>query len=456
MLQDAVAAAGIADLLDEVLSVDQVGVFQAGPGGLSSGHRAVWRIAIAVLSGQRLGCARCGIVRLPKHLGQSGRSAGSCACPARPMRVIHDLAALPTLLGLAAAKPAERRPVTAPLPIGSPMSWRRPNGCAASRRRTPLLESEALNALVGGRCCSSPSRCSAPARSSSAAPTTRSRCAAAGVVAYSSGNHAQGVALAARLLGIPATIVMPADAPRDQARRHPGAGRRGRDLRSRRATIARGDRPRDRRPTGAVLVRPYDDPLIMAGQGTLGLELAEQAAGIGGQAGCGPGLLRRRRPGRRLRRGADAPRPRHRDPRGRAGGLRRHGPLARGRLANGERAPAPARSATRLLAPMPGELTFAVNSRLLAGGRGRDRPQVAAAMRLAFRHLKLVVEPGGAVASPRPLPAGSRRADRTIGSSCPAATSTRSCSRGCWPGRASGRPETPALAAPRLASARRR
>jgi threonine dehydratase len=89
------------------------------------------------------------------------------------------------------------------------------------------------------------------------------------VVAYSSGNHAQGVALAARLLGVPATIVMPADAPRVKLDNTRELG----------ARVVTYDRLRESREeigaaiaaeTGAVLVRPYDDPLVMAGQGTLG------------------------------------------------------------------------------------------------------------------------------------------------------------------------------------------
>ena len=100
----------------------------------------------------------------------------------------------------------------------------------------------------------------------------------AGVVAFSSGNHAQGVAAAARLLGIPATIVMPADAPRVKMRNTLAPGRRSRRIRSpaRKPRVDRGtDSPGQR---GAVLVPSFDDPDIIAGQGTVGLEIAEQAA----------------------------------------------------------------------------------------------------------------------------------------------------------------------------------
>jgi threonine dehydratase len=98
---------------------------------------------------------------------------------------------------------------------------------------------------------------------------------AAGVVAFSSGNHAQGVALAAQLLGLPATIVMPSDAPAVKLAATRGYG----------ATVVLYDRQRQDREAiarqlaserGATLVPPFDDPLIIAGQGTIGLELLEQ------------------------------------------------------------------------------------------------------------------------------------------------------------------------------------
>jgi hypothetical protein len=152
------------------------------------------------------------------------------------------------------------------------------------------------------------------------------------VVAYSSGNHAQGVALAARLLGVPATIVMPADAPRVKLDNTRELG----------ARVVTYDRLRESREeigdaiaaeTGAVLVRPYDDPLVMAGQGTLGLEIAEQAEAAGRAARRRGSVLRRRRAGRRLRHRAPRAQPGHGRHRRRARGLRRHQALARGRPA---------------------------------------------------------------------------------------------------------------------------
>jgi threonine dehydratase len=136
--------------------------------------------------------------------------------------------------------------------------------------RTPLVESEALSALAGVRLLlkAEPLQRTGSFKlrgAYNAIAATRPKA----VVAYSSGNHAQGVALAARLLGVPATIVMPADAPRVKLDNTRELG----------ARVVTYDRLRESREeigaaiaaeTGAVLVRPYDDPLVMAGQGTLG------------------------------------------------------------------------------------------------------------------------------------------------------------------------------------------
>src|SRR4051794_1543682 len=150
---------------------------------------------------------------------------------------------------------------------------------------TPLLESLLLNDYLGGRLLvkaevlqrtGSFKFRGAFNRISLIPQDERSR----GVVAFSSGNHAQGVAAAARLLGIPATIVMPSDAPAIKVSNTRGWG----------ATVVLYDRWKEDREaigtrismeTGATLVRPYDDPQIMAGQGTIGLELAEQADAAG-------------------------------------------------------------------------------------------------------------------------------------------------------------------------------
>ena len=163
---------------------------------------------------------------------------------------------------------------------------------------TPLLESPLLNDRLGGRLLvkaevlqrtGSFKFRGAFNRISLIPEAERAR----GVVAFSSGNHAQGVAAAARLLGIPATIVMPSDAPAIKVGNTRDWG----------ARVVLYDRWKEDREaigarisaeTGATLVRPYDDPYIMAGQGTIGLELADQSKAAGAQldavlAPCGGG-----------------------------------------------------------------------------------------------------------------------------------------------------------------------
>ena len=218
----------------------------------------------------------------------------------------------------------------------------------------------------------------------------------AGVVAYSSGNHAQGVAAAAALLGVPATIVMPEDAPAIKLANTRGYG----------AEVVLYDRFTEVREEicaeiaarrGATIVRPFDDPAIIAGQGTCGLEIARQAAALDAELDavlicCGGGGLTA---GCALALAELSPRtaiytvePEAFDDTARS--------LAAGaRVAND---PAARSFCDALLAPTPGELTFAINRRLVTGGLSVGDAEVAAAMAYAFRTLKLVVEPGGAVA----------------------------------------------------------
>jgi threonine dehydratase len=264
-------------------------------------------------------------------------------------------------------------------------------------RRTPLLESDVLNELAGGRLLLK-AEClqRTGAFKLRGAYNAISQLAGRAVVAYSSGNHAQGVAAAARLLGVPATIVMPADAPtiKIESTRALGAEVRLYDrFREVREEIGAEIAAR----TGAALVRPYDDPQVIAGQGTAGLEIAEQALELGPRPDaalicCGGGgltagcalALAERLPGIEIR----TAEPEGFDDTDRS--------LAAGeRLAN---APGSASICDALLAPMPGELTFEINRRLLAGGIAVSDAEVRRAMALAFLHLKLVLEPGGAVA----------------------------------------------------------
>lgn len=218
----------------------------------------------------------------------------------------------------------------------------------------------------------------------------------AGVVAWSSGNHAQGVAAAARLLNMPATIVMPAGAPAIKVANTRALG----------AEIVAYDRYTQSREEiatalskerGAVLVPSFDDPHIIAGQGTAGLEIMEQASDAGAAIGqllvcCGGGGL--------VAGIATAIKDVQPDVAIYSVEPQAFDDTARS-LASGQRetVPSDARSiCDALLAPSPGELTFPINKALLAGGLSVTDDQVRAAMRFAFQSMKLVIEPGGAVA----------------------------------------------------------
>jgi threonine dehydratase len=217
----------------------------------------------------------------------------------------------------------------------------------------------------------------------------------AGVVTHSSGNHGQAVACAAAAAGIAATIFMPRDAPRVKA---DATARWGAEIRrynrdtDDREGLARAHAER----TGAALVPPFDDPRVIAGQGTLALELAEdaRAAGLalddllvctggGGLiAGCAL-AMEGASPSTRLW----CVEPEGWDDTGRS--------LAAGeRLAN---PPGGSVLCDALLAKTPGKLTFEVNRARLAGGLAVTDAEVFSAIAFAFLHLKLVVEPGGAV-----------------------------------------------------------
>ena len=272
---------------------------------------------------------------------------------------------------------------------------------AGVARRTPLLAGTPLDELTGGRILvkvESLQRTGsfkirgAYNRLVQLGPDER----AAGVVAFSSGNHAQGVAAAAAMLGIRAAIVMPADAPRAKLEGTRALG----------AEIIQYDRERENREAiasslaaerGATLVPAFDDPYIIAGQGTVGLELMEQARELDATPdqvliGCsGGGLVS-----------------------GSALAIRELSPNTevlcvepagfddtRRSLEAGHRMSNAmgARSiCDALLSPSPGVLTFALMRELLAGGVTVSDAQVQAAMAWAYRHLKLVIEPGGAVA----------------------------------------------------------
>ncbi len=212
-----------------------------------------------------------------------------------------------------------------------------------------------------------------------------------GVVAFSSGNHAQGVALAARLLGIPAAIVMPGDAPVAKLAATRGSG--AEVILYDRATMNRSEIAQataDER--GATLVPPYDDPAIIAGQGTTALELIEETGpldllfvctGGGGllsgcalaAVGCSPGIGVY---GVETEAGDDWVRS-----------------LAAGHPVS---IPVPDTICDGMQTQAPGTLTFPIVRALCAGVVTVSDDDVRAAMRFAFARLKLVVEPSGAAA----------------------------------------------------------
>ncbi|MBI5321000.1 threonine/serine dehydratase [Bradyrhizobium sp.] len=216
-----------------------------------------------------------------------------------------------------------------------------------------------------------------------------------GVVAFSSGNHAQGVAAAAKILNMQATIVMPADAPLSKRERTKSYG----------AEVVLYDRDREDREAiaggiaskrGATLVRPYDDPFVIAGQGTAGREIAEDMAA----RGLVPDIVVAPASGGGLIAGvATAVKSRFPDAEIVVAEPKGYDDHALS-LKAGHREPHPAAARTicdALMAAMPGELTFSINSKLLARGVSASDEEVAAAVAFAYRELKLVVEPGGAV-----------------------------------------------------------
>jgi threonine dehydratase len=217
-----------------------------------------------------------------------------------------------------------------------------------------------------------------------------------GVVAFSSGNHAQGVAAAASQLGVPAIIVMPEDAPRIKIENTRALG----------AEVTLYDRYREDREAiaraiardkGYLLVPPYDDPAIIAGQGTIGLEIAEDMARIG----LAPDIVLAPCSGGGLISGiATAVKARCPDARVFACEPARFDDTARS-LAAGQRLENSGNEKSicdALLSKSPGEITFAINRKLLSGGLAATDEEALAAVAFAARRLKLVVEPGGAIA----------------------------------------------------------
>ena len=218
---------------------------------------------------------------------------------------------------------------------------------------------------------------------------------AAGVVAYSSGNHAQGVAAAARLIGMRATIVMPSDAPAAKRRRTEALGAEivpyDRDSEDRAAIAERIAAER-----GATLVPPYDDPLIIAGQGTIGQEIVEDLHALGLSPEIvlvglsGGGLAAGTALG--IKAGAPAAQIYGVEPEGFDDTLRS---FKSGRRESNARMSGTICDA--LMSATPGALTFPITQKLIGQGCTVSDDEVARAVRYAFEELKLVVEPGGAV-----------------------------------------------------------
>jgi threonine dehydratase len=267
--------------------------------------------------------------------------------------------------------------------------------------RTPMLTHAALDRHTGGRILIKPEVLQRTGSFKLRGATNALRRLAEtalpnGVVTHSSGNHGQAIACAAAALDIPATIVMPADAPAIKREATSFWG----------ATIISYDRATENREaiaqaiaaqTGAVLIPPFEHPDVIAGQGTLALELAEDAAAAGFSmdavlvctgggglvAGCALALSDVS-PATQIY----AVEPEGWDDTARS--LR-----SRQRERNDMRG---SKFCDALLTPTPGELTFSINSRLLSGGLVVTEDEVRTAIAFAARHLKLVVEPGGAVA----------------------------------------------------------
>jgi threonine dehydratase len=271
---------------------------------------------------------------------------------------------------------------------------------AAVAIRTPLVNSPVLDALLGARVFLKAETLQrtgsfkfrgAYNKISSIAPEKR----AGGVVAYSSGNHAQGVAHAAALCNMPAVIVMPSDAPKAKRERTAALGAEvvqyDRDTEDR-AAIARDIAAK----RGAVLVPPFDDPFVIAGQGTAGCEICEDLDKLGlkpdvavvGASGGGliAGIalaMKARVPGVKFYSA---------EPEGFDDTLRS--------FRSGRRETNPRMSGTicdALMTSTPGVITWEINRKLVGEGVSASDTEVGRAVAFAFRELKLVVEPGGAI-----------------------------------------------------------
>jgi threonine dehydratase len=271
---------------------------------------------------------------------------------------------------------------------------------AGHARRTPLLNAPLLDRIAGRRVFVK-AEClqwtgSFKFRGAWSALTALPKASLRqGVIAFSSGNHAQGVAHAAALLGAPAVIIMPHDAPDVKIANTRAYG----------AEVILYDRATEDRDAiglalsqarGLTLIRPYDEPLVIAGQASVGLEIAEQAAEAGiaaadvitccGGGGLTAGIALALEPHRHLR-------VRPAEPAGFDDTARS---LAAGQVLRN--AAASGSICDAIVTPQPGQITFPILQRLCGPGLVVTDEEALRAMALAFTHLRIVVEPGGAVA----------------------------------------------------------
>ena len=267
-------------------------------------------------------------------------------------------------------------------------------------RRTPLLSSPFLDEIAGRRVFVKPENLQHTGSFKfrggwSAISALSDAQRKQGVIAFSSGNHAQGVASAAAAHGVKAVIVMPADAPKIKIDNTRALGA---DvvLYDRAGGESREEAAEAYTKAGMILIRPYDDAQVIAGQGTTGLEIAEQAAEVGIDAAevliCtgGGGLSA----GVSLALEAKAPKMKVRtcEPLGfddvrislETGAITAHNSPAKGLC-------------DAILTPAPGEMTFPILHRLAGQGIAVSDEEAKRAMALAFNRLKIVLEPGGAV-----------------------------------------------------------
>ena len=295
--------------------------------------------------------------------------------------------------------------------------------CAANdrlmghKRVTPLLSSPFLDDIAGKRVFVKP-ECLQHTGSFkyrgafSAVSALPDQTRAKGVIAFSSGNHAQGVALAARQHGISSVIIMPADAPKTKIDNTRALGAevvlydRGKESRENIAAFLATER-------GLRIIKPYDEPQVIAGQGTTGLEIAQQSRDLDVGAAevlvcCGGGGLSS----------------------GIAVALSKHAPDMTVRTVEPEGFDDTARSlaaGTRvsndtetgsicdaIVTPTPGEITFPILQQHCGAGLVVNEDEVLRAMAMAFERLKIVIEPGGAVALAAALFHGDSIASDTV------------------------------------------